>query len=40
MVRPHTKNGLLQDVKNIIIEANGEPNDGKTKNNMAGLCVK
>jgi len=40
MVRPHTKNGLLNDGrKNIRIETNEEPTDKKMKNKIAGYCV-
>ena len=40
MVRPHTKNALLNDgKKNIGIETNKEPTDKKTKNKIAGYCV-
>lgn len=40
MVRPHTKNGLLNDGKmNIRIEINEEPTDKKTTNKTDGYCV-
>jgi len=40
MVRPHTKNELLNDgKKNIRIETNEEPTDKKMKNKTAGYCV-
>jgi hypothetical protein len=37
MVRPHTKNRLLNDgKKNSRIETNVEPTDRRTKNKMTG----
>jgi ribosomal protein S17E len=40
MVRPYTKNGLLNDgKKNIGIKINEEPTDKKMKNKIAGYCV-
>ena len=40
MVRPYTKNELLNDdKKNIRIETNEEPMDKKMKNKTAGYCV-
>jgi hypothetical protein len=37
MVRPHTRNGLLNDgKKNTRMGINGEPTDRKTKNKMTG----
>jgi hypothetical protein len=40
MVRPHVRNGLLNDgKKNFGIETNEEPTNKKTKNKIAGHCV-